>query len=156
MSDPYPYYSPLADPQWQGEMPAPTAVGDQDIGASNLKSNADHAHSFSTGEWKNMQVLPPWSCPGGNTRIGQYSRIGTSVYIRGFFTCTPNTAGPSNIAQIPIDFAPRQNMRETFFAYSPLSMVQMDVQPSGILQMSYSAGVAVASVLIGTYVYDLN
>src|SRR5215831_3304911 len=109
MTDLYPYFSPLPEPQWQGEMPPPTVVGDQDVGFSDLKANADHSHQLTPGAWQPILVSSPWSTPGSPNRLGEYTRVGTLTFVRGYFAAGAATAAPSTLGTIPIDFAPRNS-----------------------------------------------
>jgi len=119
MSSSYPYFTPLEDPQFAGEMPLPDAVGDADSGVSIQKANADHTHLLEIGgltnPWSDVLFGAGWFnwAPATN-RACQYSRIGNVAFLRGSFGAPNPAAVGSTMATIPVDFCPKNNVTEVY------------------------------------------
>jgi len=138
MSGQYPYFTPLDDPQFAGEMPLPDAVGDADSGVSIQKANADHTHLLEIGgevnPWQDVLFGVGWfNWAVSTNRTCQYSRIGNIAFLRGVFGA-PN---PANIGvtmgTIPVDFCPKNNLTEVFATTGGSGAAQIWVHYNGAI-----------------------
>jgi hypothetical protein len=141
MSSSYPYFTPLEDPQFSGEMPLPDAVGDADSGVSILKANADHTHLIEIGgetnPWQDVLFGAGWfNWAVSTNRTCQYSRIGNIAFLRGAFGA-PNPANlGATMGTIPIDFCPKNGVIEVFVVTTGGAGVgaqQIWVHPNGAI-----------------------
>jgi hypothetical protein len=132
MSDLYPYFSPLDNPKWEGEVPSPADVGDTDVGQSSSKSNADHQHGFFFGPWNPLSLANPWLIFGTPYRSPEYARVGGTCMIHGMIK--GGNVGQT-IAILPTGFAPHSGT-EILICWGAGGAVRVDIRTDGTVILS--------------------